>query len=506
MRLSLLLALGLFIPLTACRDTEETALDHLNERGYGFAVSEFHRAAAIGDLESVRQFLEGGMAVDVEDDELQTAFLRAAAEDQDEMVRMLIDAGAKPDQRLADGQTMLMKVAGRKAEDLHLLDFLLERHADVKASDSAGMTPLTIAALSGNVDVVRRLALRDVRSIDKSLMLSSSQGHTHCMEALIEQGAYVNCRSHDNQTPLMYAAGKGHQEAVQLLLRHHANRFALDDEDMSAADRAEVANQPELAVLLRDTSDLIPPDVPANNEFLPSLDGQLIALFSSSVPLGYPTLDPIEPDRPLLDPVGETTTELPPTAVSASGSSSKETSNVEQPRPAATTSASASTKPVQVDVREEIQLGRFEERFKSVLVTEVIGEKAKVRLLHRPVEQGFVMVIVGERIPDTSYEVTKVTKRMRTAKGGGTVDVSEVLTRDTRRQTEQRFVRGSLPRDEDTHLVVETKRSQERFAARLGDVFTVAETKDQFMVTDIRPHQLLLRNESTGEILTIDRG
>jgi hypothetical protein len=151
-------------------------------------------------------------------------------------------------------------------------------------------------------------------------------------------------------------------------------------------------------------------------------------------------------------------------------------------------------------------LGRFEERFKSVLVTEVIGEKAKVRLLHRPVEQGFVMVIVGERIPDTSYEVTKVTKRMRTAKGGGTVDVSEVLTRDTRRQTEQRFVRGSLPRDEDTHLVVETKRSQERFAARLGDVFTVAETKDQFMVTDIRPHQLLLRNESTGEILTIDRG
>ena len=116
------------------------------------------------------------------------------------------------------------------------------------------------------------------------------------------------------------------------------------------------------------------------------------------------------------------------------------------------------------------------------------------------------MVMVGERIPDTSYEVTKVTKRVRPAKGGGMVDVSEVVARDTQRRTEKRFVRGSLPRDDDTHLVVETKRSQKQFAARMGDVFTVAETRDQFMVTDIRPHQLVLRNESTGEILTIERG
>ncbi len=506
MRVPILLSLGLFLPLTACRDREEVALSQLEERGYSFAVSAYHGAAANGDVPAVIEYLEAGMAVDVEGENGLTAFQNAASEDHDELVRVLIEAGASPDQRLANGRTMLMRVADRVGGDLRMLEFLLENRADPLAVDSSGMTSLMVSALAGNVDGVRRLSERDVRSLDKALMLASAQGYTHCLEVLIERGAYVNCRSHDTQTPLMYAAGKGHMEATQLLLRHHANRFALDDNGRTAADRAEAANLPALAAILRDTSNLLASGVPANNEFLPSLDGQLIVLLSEPMMNDVVgSLDPIEPERPVLE-------ESP-------DEESMEESDVDpaNPRPPTLlvkpviikngepigTSSAATSKPV--DLQTELQLGRFEERFEPLLVTDVDGDKASMRLLGRPPEEAMITVLVGQRIPNTSYEVTRVNKRVRPTKGGGMLDISEVYVKSSQKDGEQRFVRNTLPRDEATHLVVEAKRSKQRFAARLGDVFTIAETQESYTVTDVRPHQLLIRNEETQEILTIDR-
>ena len=85
------------------------------------------------------------------------------------------------------------------------------------------------------------------------------------------------------------------------------------------------------------------------------------------------------------------------------------------------------------------------------------------------------------------------------------MDISEIVVTSPQKDGEQRFVRNTLPRDETTHLVLEAKRSKMRFAARLGDVFTVAETQASYVVIEVRPHQLLLRDEETQEILTIGR-
>ena len=399
---------------------------------------------------------------------------------------------------------MLMRVAERVGGDLRMLEFLLENRADALAVDGSGMTPLMVAAFVGNVDGVRRLSEQDVRSLDKALMLASAQGYTHCLEALIERGAYVNCRSHDTQTPLMYAAGKGHLEATQLLLRHHANRFALDDDGRTAADRAEAVDQPTLAAILRDTSNLLPANVPANNEYFPSLDGQLIALLSEPMLneiVG--SLDPIEPDRPVLDFPEVETVEEGDREPARTSSSKRVVKAVIKKGESLGTSAAVTSEPV--DLKTEFRLGRFEERFEPLLVTDVDGDRAEVRLLGLPADQAMITVLVGQRIPNTSYEVTRMTKRVRPAKGGGTVDVSEVFVKSSQKEGEQRFIRNTLPRDEATHLVVEAKRSKQRFAARMGDVFTIAETQESYTVTDVRPHQLLIRNEETQEILTIER-
>ena len=454
------------------------ALERLHERGYGFAVGDYHRAAVAGDVEAVRQFIEAGMAVDVEGPEGETAYQKAARGGWDDLVRFLVEAGAEPDQRLTDGRTMLMKVAGRAGDDLRMLEFLLDHGADAHAMDGDGMSSLMIATLAGNVDAVRRLARVDVRSLDKALMLGSAKGHTHCLEALIERGAYLNCRSHDSQTPLMYAAGRGHQEAARLLLRHRANRFALDDEGRTAADRAEAGGFAALAAVLRDASDLVSLDLRARDEFPPNLDGQSIAFLAERGETALP--NSLEPERPVLDGLLDAGSE-------------------DRPGPA------GGERRREVDLVQEIELGRFEERFEPILITEVREDAAVLRLLHRPPEQALVTVPVGERIPDTWFEVTAVTRRTRPAESGAARDESEVLARDTRRQTEHRFLPRTLPRDADTHLVVVAKRSGQDFAARIGDTFTVAETGRRYVVTDIRPHQLVIRGERTNEVLTIQR-
>jgi len=48
-------------------------------------------------------------------------------------------------------------------------------------------------------------------------------------------------------------------------------------------------------------------------------------------------------------------------------------------------------------------------------------------------------------------------------------------------------------------------KQRQSFVARLGDKFTISETGQIFKVASIRPHQLLIRDLETSEVLTIER-
>lgn len=478
------LLLWVIVSLSSCRDREEQALVALDDEGYTFSVADYHEAAEQGNLEAVQGFLRAGMAVDVEGEDGLTAFQRAASKDRDEVARWLITNGAAPDQRLHDGRTLLMRVAERESTDLSMLEFLLLHHADPQAVDGAGMTPLMVAAMAGHVDAVRRLARLDVRSLDRALMLSAAQGHTHCMGALIQRGAYVNCRSRDDRTPLIYAASKGHAEALQLLLQHHANRFATGEDGRTAADFAEASGYPHLAEILRDPATLVlaGPTSSPHTVALSPLDGEVVAFLSESV-VSKSGTEAIEPQRPPVPGRTDTSAEDAEVAVAK-----KDEATV-------------------VDLEQEMVLGVFEERFEPFLVTRVQDDQAQVRLLDRPWEDAVVTVMVGETIPDTAYTVTQLTRKEQPGKGGITVDVSEVLAQRTTEANPEnkRFVRGALPRDQTTHLVVGPRRSGRQFAARVGDVFAVAENGETYRVDELRPHQLILRELSSGRVLTVQR-
>jgi ankyrin repeat protein len=116
-----------------------------------------HEAAALGNIEAVKQFLDSGTDVNAKD---------------------------------KTGGTPLDEAAGWGRKDI--VELLIAKGADVNAKfDDDGSTPLHLAAW---------------------------KGHFETAELLIAKGADVNAKMEDGDTPLDLA--KGHPETATLLRKH----------------------------------------------------------------------------------------------------------------------------------------------------------------------------------------------------------------------------------------------------------------------------------------------
>ena len=86
-------------------------------------------------------------------------------------------------------------------------ELLIDRGAEVNATNDDDWTALTIAAIDGHRDVV---------------------------ELLIDRGADVNATDGQGQTALMFAANKGHRDVVELLIDRGADVNVTDDQGQTA--------------------------------------------------------------------------------------------------------------------------------------------------------------------------------------------------------------------------------------------------------------------------------
>jgi len=107
---------------------------------------------------------------------------------------------------------------------------LSENDTNVHAEDGLGRTPLSCAAVSGNLDVVKWLvqdAGANVESQDNRwgrtpLSWAAWNGHLEVVKWLVQEaGADVDSQSasHGGRTPLSWAAENGHLEAVKFLVQ-----------------------------------------------------------------------------------------------------------------------------------------------------------------------------------------------------------------------------------------------------------------------------------------------
>jgi len=110
-----------------------------------------------------------------------------------------------------------------------VVEFLLERRADVEAAASKNATSLYMASQHGHIEVVRMLLKAGANVNAKTdygttaLFVAAQMGNTGLVSLLLSNGADVNIPMNNAQTPLFVAVREGHLDIVRMLLTANAD-------------------------------------------------------------------------------------------------------------------------------------------------------------------------------------------------------------------------------------------------------------------------------------------
>ncbi|MDL9997708.1 ankyrin repeat domain-containing protein [Variovorax sp. J22P240] len=179
-------------------------------------------------------------------------FFRAVRSDNAGGVKSLLDRGFDPNTRDDKGQTGLL-IAVREPSPKVIQVLLASPKTDVEARNAKDESPLMLAAIKGQQDLVTQLIERDA-DINKPgwtpLHYAATNGHTAIMQLLLDKDAFIDAQSPNGSTPLMMAAMYGSTAAVKLLLDEGADPLMKNQLGMTATDFAQKANRPDAVQLL----------------------------------------------------------------------------------------------------------------------------------------------------------------------------------------------------------------------------------------------------------------
>ena len=179
-------------------------------------------------------------------------FFRAVRADNVGGVQRLIERGVDPNQRDESGQTGLL-IALREPSPRVVEVLIASPKVNVEARNSKDESPLMIAALKGQQEVVKKLIGRDA-DVNKPgwapLHYAATGGQVAVMKLLLDNYAFIDAQSPNGTTPLMMAAMYGSTEAVKLLIDEGADLAMKNEQGMTALDFAKRAKRPDAVALL----------------------------------------------------------------------------------------------------------------------------------------------------------------------------------------------------------------------------------------------------------------
>lgn len=191
-------------------------------------------AAAFGNIDAVRHYLDACRTVDAIDDtavDPQTPLWVAARNGHTNVVDFLATAGAAIEYAPGASGLRPLRIA---AEHGHtsVVQCLVNHGASISdASANDARPPLLIAAEHGHLAVVRALldVCADVDQVRTGtgitpLIAACREGHVDVVHTLLEHGAVVNRQTTKSGiTPLWTAANNGHDGIVRMLIQHSAD-------------------------------------------------------------------------------------------------------------------------------------------------------------------------------------------------------------------------------------------------------------------------------------------
>jgi ankyrin repeat protein len=251
------------------KNTADTAwLDFSDHRGR----TALHWAAEYGHLPVVKRFIDyGASASNVDYIQGDTALHRAALRDNATIVAYLI--GKK--RELADAQNKLgdtpLHLAARCGNDA-VVRTLLKESVDVTIENKINETALRVAAKNGREEVTwlllqepklqsqyqseALLLIQRCPSLhrkDELLLWAAEKGHEAVVKLLLEAKADVNSKDENSRTLLFLAAEGGHEAVVKLLVEKGADINTKDKDGLTPLSWAAGNGHEAIVQLLIDT-------------------------------------------------------------------------------------------------------------------------------------------------------------------------------------------------------------------------------------------------------------
>jgi uncharacterized protein len=180
-------------------------------------------------------------------------FFRAVRSDNASGVESLLRRGFDPNTRDERGLTGLL-IAIREPSPRAIQVLLASPQTKVEIRNDNDESPLMLAAIKGQMDLVKQLIARDA-DINKpgwtALHYAASSGQVEIMKLLLEKYAFIDAQSPNGTTPLMMAAMYGSPQSVKLLLDEGADPLMKNQQNMTAMDFAVQGQRPDAVELLK---------------------------------------------------------------------------------------------------------------------------------------------------------------------------------------------------------------------------------------------------------------
>lgn len=514
----------------------------LEEENYAYMPADFVRAASLGDELAVKNFLAAGMDVNAKDTDGQVALFSAAEKGYLPIVKILVENKAEVDIRNRDGWTPLMLAAYNNRSSV--VEYLLSQKADPEKKDNSGWTALMQAVYKGHAESVGVLAPLNKDSLDRGLLVAALMGHGNVIRVLLDQGADINARTENGETPLMLAAQKHRVDVAQILLASGADKSIQDVSGKTAEAIALERGHHDLAAIIAEAviieakAQSTPPSATPGTTPVEAGEGVAGTGQETDATTGVAPSDVNQgPPAVTQEPLAQNNTETgtPPAATPAT----EATPAGNQDESAAIAMGEAWFKKYGLDIsdpsvldqdpdgdgytnREEfladtdptdpdssprvggqLTMVEYKEETLPYVLEGISNGRAKIR---KKTSGEIIYLNEGESLPGYSLKVERVQSRGISEKDTGrTFDVSEVTLRDPATGGTTLLVSGMEARSPNSTALLAVGDSGQTIQVKRNEEFKMPGTGVAFQVTEIRPDQVILREVESGRMHTVKK-